>query len=195
MLSILAVSDVHGSQRARVMVDHYLHALDPDLMTVTGDITHFGPAEWAKEFLTAFDVPVLVVNGNCDTHEVVDVIRGMDQLNLMGSCKEFSGVKFAGLAYPPRNPDYEGPVDVLLTHEPPRGCNDEVPPGRNIGSEVVKAVAERLKPRLLLSGHVHEARGICALGETLCVNPGPAGSGMAAIINISEKIEARLLTP
>ncbi len=46
------------------------------------------------------------------------------------------------------------PVDVLLTHSPPRGVGDrEDPPHR--GFECLHMVVDRLKPAVLVHGHIH----------------------------------------
>ena len=38
---------------------------------ILGDITHFGPASWAGEFLDRLDRPVYAIPGNCDPPELV----------------------------------------------------------------------------------------------------------------------------
>ena len=46
------------------------------------------------------------------------------------------------------------PVDVLLTHAPPKDCGDrDDPPHR--GFACLHTVVERLRPDLLLHGHIH----------------------------------------
>jgi len=46
----------------------------------------------------------------------------------------------------------------------------------------------------LLCGHIHEARGIEKIKETLVLNPGPLYRGMGAIVVVEDKnIEAELL--
>ncbi len=47
------------------------------------------------------------------------------------------------------------PVDVLLAHAPPRGVGDEEMDPVHQGFEAFHAVLRRLRPRLLLHGHVH----------------------------------------
>lgn len=41
-----------------------------------------------------------------------------------------------------------------------------------VGSTACRAVIERYQPLLGLHGHLHESRGTCKLGRTLCINPG-----------------------
>jgi len=41
-----------------------------------------------------------------------------------------------------------------------------------VGSKSVRNAIEKSQPLLGLHGHIHESRGICKVGRTLCVNPG-----------------------
>ncbi len=41
-----------------------------------------------------------------------------------------------------------------------------------VGSVAVRKAIEKYQPLLGLHGHIHEARGFCKIGRTLCLNPG-----------------------
>lgn len=59
-----------------------------------------------------------------------------------------------------------------------------------VGSTAVRAFIERVQPLLVLSGHVHEARGSTRIGRTLCVNPGSlyySGVLLGCIIEIQNR--------
>jgi Icc-related predicted phosphoesterase len=60
----------------------------------------------------------------------------------------------------PQNPipDYPA-IDILLTHGPPAGVLDQVPPDLNVGCENLLRAARRARPRLHLFGHIHEGWG------------------------------------
>jgi hypothetical protein len=58
---------------------------------------------------------------------------------------------------------------------------DMVPSGEHAGSIPVRSFIERFKPTLVISGHIHEARGIDSIGETTLINPGPARGNYAEI--------------
>ncbi|KAJ5964212.1 uncharacterized protein N7479_004088 [Penicillium vulpinum] len=65
----------------------------------------------------------------------------------------------AGLPQPQNPvPDYPA-IDIMLTHGPPAGVLDQVPPDLNVGCENLLRAARRAKPRLYLFGHIHEAWG------------------------------------
>ncbi len=51
-------------------------------------------------------------------------------------------------------PARHGPVDVLLTHAPPRGLGDGED-GPHVGIEALHKVLERLEPTWHLHGHIH----------------------------------------
>ena len=64
------------------------------------------------------------------------------------------------------------PVDVVLTHAPPRGCGDRED-GPHHGFECLHRVVEELRPRLLVHGHIHpygEQVPDRLLGDTRVVN-------------------------
>ncbi|KAJ5455385.1 hypothetical protein N7475_010506 [Penicillium sp. IBT 31633x] len=60
----------------------------------------------------------------------------------------------------PQNPipDYPA-IDILLTHGPPAGILDQVPPDLNVGCEYLLRAARRARPRVHLFGHIHEGWG------------------------------------
>lgn len=64
------------------------------------------------------------------------------------------------------------PVDVVLTHTPPRGCGDR-DDGPHHGFECLHRIVEALRPRLLVHGHIHpygEQVPDRFLGDTRVVN-------------------------
>jgi Icc-related predicted phosphoesterase len=71
--------------------------------------------------------------------------------------------------------------DVLLMHGPAHGMNDRVADGTRVGSRAAAQAVAAVKPYLVLSGHVHEARGSVVDrhetgGFTVAVNPGNVGA-------------------
>jgi Icc-related predicted phosphoesterase len=68
-----------------------------------------------------------------------------------------------------------------------------------VGSTAVRAAIEQYQPALSLHGHIHEARGSCRLGKTLCINPGSSyeqGQLLGAVIDLEggKKIKRFVLT-
>jgi Icc-related predicted phosphoesterase len=70
---------------------------------------------------------------------------------------------------------------------------------RPVGSTAVREAIEEHQPCLSLHGHIHEARGNCRIGRTLCINPGSSyeqGDLLGAVIDLDgkKKVKRFLLT-
>ena len=50
-------------------------------------------------------------------------------------------------------------IDILVTHGPPYGRLDRVVSGERAGSRALAEAVARVRPRLHVFGHIHEARG------------------------------------
>src|SRR5581483_5510031 len=74
------------------------------------------------------------------------------------------------------------PPCIDVAHCPPRGTLDRTSLGIRAGSKAAAAVVERLRPRLVLCGHVHEARGVLEREGTLYVNAGPGKRLCSALV-------------
>ena len=65
---------------------------------------------------------------------------------------------------------------VLVSHSPPKGAVDLSSRGDSIDSTAIRDVIERVRPALVVCGHVHASPGRQAMiGETAVVNAGPTG--------------------
>lgn len=77
---------------------------------------------------------------------------------------------------------------VLVTHSPPWGCGlDLVAPDEHAGSRAVRAWIDTHQPLLSLHGHLHEAPRLSGrwwerIGDTVCINPGPAFGGASSAV-------------
>src|SRR3954453_6574264 len=102
---------------------------------------------------------------------------------------------------------------VFSSHSPPyKSALDDAPEltadmdlknaGRSVrpvGSTAVRAAIEENEPALSLHGHIHEARGNCRIGRTLCINPGSSyeqGDLLGAVVDLDgkKKVKRFLLT-
>jgi len=68
-----------------------------------------------------------------------------------------------------------------------------------VGSTAVRGAIEDHQPALSLHGHIHEARGNCRIGRTLCINPGSSyeqGDLLGAVVDLDgkKKVKRFLLT-
>jgi Icc-related predicted phosphoesterase len=219
-MRILALSDLHNSRRGAETAERLASELRPDLIAIAGDFTNLGPDDYARDLLARLPVTTLAVPGNMDAGAVGPALSSGKGRNIHLRREVVDGVPFVGLGGWINSPSLgEGwGVDpeeaertlsglmtegcVLLTHVPPLGRLDGVPvpavfapsgSREHIGSAMVLRLVERFRPRLVISGHVHEARGIERAGGTVFVNPGPARDGFGAEIDMTGKISARLI--
>jgi len=62
-------------------------------------------------------------------------------------------------------------VDILITHSPAYGVLDQNIKGEHCGSKSLLEAIQRIKPRLIVHGHLHEQGSICnAINGTTFVN-------------------------
>ncbi len=183
-MRILFVSDIHGSEAALSWVAKNGGKFDSFL--VGGDIIQRGGLEFAERFLrmlSRLKVPVLVVPGNLDPEELA---VPPNVVSLHGRSVKLGSLVAGGLGGSNRTPfgtpfelsdedaerilDSIGSVDVLVSHCPPYGTRcDTTANDENIGSKPVRSYVEKTGPQIVLSGHVHEARGVDKIGETVIV--------------------------
>lgn len=183
---ILACADQHGQPDRIARVRALITEIRPDVVVLPGDLTHAGTGSETLELL-ALPLPVLAVPGNMDHPAEAARIRTQGQLGGPDPVI-INGVSFGG-------PDVTRSCDILVVHEPPRGILDAVPSGQHIGSTRIRDLVERLHPRVVLCGHVHESPGIERHGDTLVVNctMGDGKTGGAVIELTASDATARLL--
>jgi Icc-related predicted phosphoesterase len=118
------------------------------------------------EGLASVDLPKLGVRGNHDAPDALEAL-GVEDLHLAST--EFGGLRFAGFGGSPRYSRQGGnewteeeaeemlarlpAADVLLTHSPPEGVNDEPDDHVHRGSAALRAWVEANRPGWLLHGH------------------------------------------
>lgn len=77
-------------------------------------------------------------------------------------------------------------ADVFVLHQPSYSYLDKTSRGKNIGDRGLLPIIDENKPRLVLSGHVHEDKGIIEEDKTVYLNPGPANNDNFALVEISK---------
>lgn len=208
-MKLLAIADVHGNSQVIKWVIELCK--DFGLLAVAGDAAEWGDVEFFRDFyksLSDNNIETLFVPGNHDPVLELDIEK---VVNLHGKSTNFDGLIFCGIggsSPTPFNTPFElgndqacellsrfpDKIDVLISHASPYGTKcDRSYRGNHIGSKPVRSFIEKTKPKVVVSGHVHEARNIDVLGDTLIVNPGPAMNGFYAVISINGKPKADLL--
>jgi Icc-related predicted phosphoesterase len=178
-----------------------------DVLVIGGDITSGGsPGEAAAavESWRALAPTLLAVCGNWDSPAIDERLAELG-VSLHGRGVAVGEVGFCGVSGSPLShihAPYELPeqeierlsedgltaihdcrLRIFCPHTPPRdtAC-DRIWSGDHIGSTGIRSAIEHAQPDLVLCGHIHESRGLDAIGRTRIVNPGPATEGHYALV-------------
>lgn len=148
------------------------------------------------DVLCQIRVPTVLVPGNNESHdELVTACKSWTRAKVLhGSGVEIGGHHFFGLGggipvTPFGSWSYDFSEDegarllvncpsgaVLISHSPPKGAVDVSSSGRSLGSTAVRDAIARLKPKLVVCGHIHGSAGQRAfVGSTPVINAGPQG--------------------
>jgi Icc-related predicted phosphoesterase len=206
---LLVCSDLHGSDKALDVLKNALEDDAFDAVVVCGDFTTNGSPKYVKNLLSqVVGVPVLGVPGNCDTTAIADLLAQAGA-SVHGRRMDVKGLRLFGFGGAPPSP-YGMPFEVdeetmaegiravgvrggiMVTHTPALGMNDLSKAGHHMGSKALLDVTRELRPRLALSGHIHEARGETVSQGTVFVNPGPAKEGCYAKVRIQQSIRVSM---
>jgi Icc-related predicted phosphoesterase len=220
-MKALVSTDLHSSERAAKTIVHGLAAGDFDCHLCLGDIITFRPLEYLEDLFSDPPVPTFTVPGNTDSD------RARARLEEMGLDIHFKQVVVAGVTivgaggctpppfrtafvveeeeYERRLPPAMDGAHVLASHGPARGYLDRsLFGGMRVGSKALLAAIAVARPRVVLPGHIHEARGIVSYdwgkGEvverdrellesddpstTIFFNPGPTKDGYVGRLEI-----------
>lgn len=197
-MRILAASDIHSSNAGARAIREGIEVHTPDLTVICGDMTHFGPASWARTFLESLPGRVLAIPGNCDPPETAAMLEQMG-ISLHGKAMTIEDDIFIGLGGSSPTPFrtlYEiseqeieetlrplmRPKAILVTHDAPRGHLDNVPGFGPVGSTSIRKLIDEFTPKFSIFGHLHENTGI-EENVTVYVNTGGGVFGGYAIIN------------
>ncbi|MES0864588.1 metallophosphoesterase [Ruegeria sp. SCPT10] len=190
-MRILAFSDLHMARnRAADLVEASAQA---DLVIGAGDYCNMrqGLAE-AMQMLSGISAPLVLVPGNAESaDELTDAAPDSAHV-LHGTGMTVDGIHLFGLGYGvPATPfgdwscdlseseasellDRCDTADVLIVHSPPKGHGDVTSQGISVGSVAVRDAVERLQPKLVFCGHIHDSWGYRGtLGQTQIANLGP----------------------
>jgi predicted phosphohydrolase len=187
-LRLVCLSDTHN-KHARIAIP------DGDVLLHAGDFTGRGGAAEVEAFgVFLAGLPhrhKVVIAGNHDFLFQREPERARALLGgatyLEDSGVTLDGIRFWGSPWQPWFHDWAfnlprgeplaekwalvpAGVDVLVTHGPPHGVLDRTFVGERVGCEELSRALERIRPRLHLFGHIHEAHGVARSGDRLSVN-------------------------
>ena len=194
-MKLLLFSDVHADTAAgRRLVER---ARAADVVIGAGDFGNLRrDLRGCINVLRAIDRPTVLVAGNNEsTDELAEACRDWPQAHVLhGSGVQIAGAQFFGIGGGiPVTPFGAWSYDfteeqaaellagcpagcVLVSHSPPRGAVDVSAGGRSLGSVAVRDAVVRLRPVLVVCGHIHACAGQQAdIGPSPVVNAGPGG--------------------
>ena len=180
--------------------EHLVDVPECDLLLVAGDLTFaFGGSKDKRAWLSgdfaawleaAPAREIVVVAGNHDRDiEAHGFPAGLRCHYLQDEAVELLGLRIWGTPWQPWFHDWAfnapradgesflaerfAPIpagtDVLVCHTPPLGYGDRTAGGR-VGSSALTETIDRVGPRLLVCGHIHEDPGRWHRGETEILN-------------------------
>lgn len=186
-MKIVCISDTHNHHQV-------LDGIIPtgDILIHGGDIAIHGSILEIQQFIDWFSqLPhkyKIFVGGNHDgalEHSRYLINIPTNVIYLENELVEIEGLKIWGS---PVSPPYRSfgfmwddlkrqalyantpKCDILINHSPALGSLDKIIEERHVGCEFLKEAIERIKPRLVISGHIHEGYGKIEQNGIIYVN-------------------------
>jgi uncharacterized protein len=194
-MKLLLFSDLHANMAAARRLVEMAEGMD--VVIGAGD---FGSARSQVSacipILREIKCPAVVVPGNNESlEELISACKPWARARVLhGDSVEIDGMTFFGLgggipitpfgswswdfseADAARLLERCPPGAVLVSHSPPKGAVDLAASGESLGSTAVRDAVIKLKPKLVVCGHIHASGGQQAkMGETTVINAGPQG--------------------
>jgi Icc-related predicted phosphoesterase len=217
-MKFLVTSDLHGNfQRIEQLISQIQHQAF-DIIVISGDLTHYGSVSDITDILNKFStlsIPIFFVPGNLDPIDLRDPVQIQHTINLHGKSVDFNTYTFIGvggslytpfktrfelsenqikkLLYGVYNKLPEKTNHILTSHNPPYNTLlDVTSSGYHVGSKALREFIITTNPILVMCGHIHEARSIDRLNNSLLINPGPLFDGYFGVVEIdpSDKVQA-----
>ncbi len=191
MTRVMAFSDLHMFRsRAADLVEASKEA---DLVIGAGDFCNMRTGlDEAISMLDGIQAPFVTVPGNAESDEELRRAVPPGATVLHGTGIKVAGLQIFGLggAVPPtpfggwswdlteveaeKRLSSCSEADVMVVHSPPKGIADVSSAGQSLGSKAIRAAIERVQPRLVLCGHIHDSWGERGrIGATEVFNLGP----------------------
>jgi putative phosphoesterase len=215
-MKIISFGDIHEHLSNLELLKKELE--NADLVIVTGDLTNYnGRKEAAKviECLEKYNENILAQLGNLDQPDVNDYLteKGInlhrngfirDDIGIFGvggsnptpfnTPTEFSESEIEGFLLESFERVKNAKFKILVPHMPPKDTKlDMITAGAHVGSQSVRDFILKHKPDIVLSGHIHEARGTEKIEDTTICNAGMfCEGGYIKITKQPERLTAEL---
>lgn len=194
-MKFLAFVDLHEDKKFLKNLVKRAESKDVDFLICAGDLTTWGRSlRFVLKQLNSIGKMVYLIPGNHETSEIMErVIPDYPHCRLFDrKSLEIGGYIFLGYGgggFMAEDPNFrkvarewygshQGKKIVFVTHGPPYGTKADLAENRYVGNRDFRAFIERIKPKLVVCGHIHENAGtVDEVGEfkTKVVNPGWEG--------------------
>jgi hypothetical protein len=203
---LYAAADLHGKGRHfRIIVNH-IRQNRVDAVVLAGDLLNYGRGHHYLSLLDDLPIPVFVVRGNSDTDRLERwAAKSRNARSLHLKTVPLDGFELVGVSgtlpipFNSRAGWHEARVlqsvaamtharSILVAHPPPYGCCDAVLRRFPAGSRGLARLIRQSSPVVMICGHIHEAAGVCSLGDTLVVNCALGANCHGALIYLEENL-------
>ena len=202
-MRIYAVADIHAKKEHLETICSVSARLQPDLIVIAGDITHYFHSKSTIAKLDRLDTPIVCIRGNSDFKKIEQSIENTRNIRLLCTFPHyFKGIAFVGangtipLPFASRICIREKKLlknllplnkeTILVAHPPPRGVCDRVGNRFCAGSQNLFDFIHTTQPKMLLCGHIHEQSGQGFIKNTLVINCAVNTIRAGAIIDIEK---------
>lgn len=189
-MKFLTFVDVHEDQQTWKQLLSRAGEADIDFVLCAGDFSTFGRGMGlVLEQFNALGKPFYVIPGNHEEREgQMDIVKKYPHChNLHGNALpigDFMFLGYGGGGFAQEDAtfrkiarqwygSYKERKTVLVTHGPPFATTLDLLNQRHVGNKDYRKFIERMKPKLVIAGHLHETAGKTdTIGKTKLVNPG-----------------------
>ncbi len=223
-MNLVVISDIHGDVENLLAYLDKIKELNFDAIICPGDFTDVNTpkgftqddiARLIVSELKTLNIPVLTVPGNVDPKSIIELLEREDvSLHTHGKIIGDYGFYGSGGAKTPFETNIEPSEEetkkyllaaykdvekakykIQITHAPPNGTIlDMIRSGIHVGSDVVRKFIEEHDPILAISAHIHEARGVDKIKNTVIMNSGRFPEGYVGVVSIEDAIvDAKIL--
>ncbi len=192
-MKFLAFVDLHEDRKVLQKLLERAKQEDIDFLVCAGDLSQFGHnLGYVLRQLDNLGKKMYLIPGNHESDQVFNNIlsnypncMNLHQKDLEIGNHVFLGYGEGGFAREDAEfrkiarewyGKHKERKTVLITHGPPHNTTADFIEGNHVGNRDFRAFIERIKPQLVICGHIHENAGaVDKIGETKVVNPGWEG--------------------
>ena len=192
-MKFLTFVDLHEDKKVFKELLKRIGQKDIEFVVCAGDLTQFGRSlRYVLKHLNDLGKKIYLIPGNHESDRMFKEVLS-DYPNCINFNQKavrlnnylFLGYGEGGFSVQDENfrkisrdwyGKYNGEKIVLVTHGPPFGTAADLLESKHVGNKDFRSFIERVKPKLVICGHIHETAGANSkIGSTAVINPGWEG--------------------